>query len=438
MKTLDHIPTGKFKRSGKLIKTGAKVGGNYLKYYGTKLTQGEESAREKLNEDNARDVYDSLKELKGSALKVAQMLSMEKDIMPEAFVDRFSLAQFSVPPLSGALVRKNFRRELGGNPEEIFDKFSIEAVNAATIGQVHKAEKDGKELAVKIQYPGVRDSISDDLKMVKPVAMKMFNIRKEGSEKYFKEVESKLIEETDYHLELKRSREFASECAHLPNVKFPEYYPEYSSEKIITMDWMNGLHYSEFVDGGFSPEVGQELGQTLWDFYMYQFNVLKKLHADPHPGNFLVDENHNLLVIDFGCIKEVPESFYNPYFELISAKSLEDPVSFEKNLYDLEFLKPEDPPKTKEFFTELLREMLELLTRPLRSEYFDFSDEDFFQKISALGQEYADLSRKRKIDTNRGSEHFIYVNRTFMGLYNLMKMLKAEDIEINHYQEFID
>src|SRR5699024_3888750 len=112
-----------------------------------------------------------------------------------------------------------------------------------------------------------------------------------------------------------------------------------------------------------------------------------------------------------GCIKEIPESFYSPYFELISAKSLEDPVFFEKNLYDLEFLKPEDPPKTKEFFTELLREMLELLTRPLRAEYFDFSDEDFFQKISTLGQEYADLSRKRKIDTNRGSKHFIYVNR---------------------------
>src|SRR5690625_1596980 len=342
MKTLDHIPTGKFKRSGKLIKTGVKVGGNYLKYYGSKLTQGEKAAREKLDEDNARDVYDSLKELKGSALKVAQMLSMEKDIMPEAFVDRFSLAQFSVPPLSGALVRRNFRRELGEIPEEIFYEFSIEAVNAATIGQVHKAKKDGKELAVKIQYPGVRDSISNDLKMVKPVAMKMFNIRKEGSEQYFEEVESKLIEETDYNLELKRSREFVADCAHLRNVKFPEYYPEFSSEKIITMDWMAGLHFSEFVDRGFSSETGQKLSQTLWDFYMYQFRELKKLHADPHPGNFLVDKDHNLLVIDFGCIKEIPRSFYKPYLELISAKSLEDPVFFEKNLYDLEFLKQED------------------------------------------------------------------------------------------------
>ncbi|MCH5715432.1 AarF/UbiB family protein [Niabella hibiscisoli] len=147
-----------------------------------------------------------MKELKGSALKVAQMLSMEKNLLPAAYVDKFSLSQFSVPPLSAALVRKTFRQYLGKNPEAIFDTFSPESVNAASIGQVHQARKDGKKLAVKIQYPGVKESISSDLKMVKPIAMRMFNIRKEGSEKYFDEVEQKLFEETDYVLELKRSR----------------------------------------------------------------------------------------------------------------------------------------------------------------------------------------------------------------------------------------
>src|SRR5699024_8764530 len=110
---------------------------------------------------------------------------------------------------------------------------------------VHQAKIADKKLAVKIQYPGVKDSISSDLKMVKPVAMRMFNIRKEGSEKYFKEVEDKLLEETDYHLELQRSQEFAKDCRHLTNIRFPQYYPEYSCEKILTMDWMEGLHLSE-------------------------------------------------------------------------------------------------------------------------------------------------------------------------------------------------
>ena len=173
MKTLNKIPTGKIERASNLLKAGAKVGVNYIKYYGNKITKDEEEAKKILNEDNAADIYDSLKELKGSALKVAQMLSMEKNIMPQAYVEKFSLSQFSVPPLSGALVKKTFRKYFGKNPEDIFDEFSPESVNAASIGQVHKAKIKGQELAVKIQYPGVHESISSDLKLVKPIAMKM-------------------------------------------------------------------------------------------------------------------------------------------------------------------------------------------------------------------------------------------------------------------------
>ena len=113
MKTLNKIPTGKIERASNLLKAGAKVGVNYIKYYGNKITKDEEEAKKILNEDNAADIYDSLKELKGSALKVAQMLSMEKNIMPQAYVEKFSLSQFSVPPLSGALVKKTFRKYFG-------------------------------------------------------------------------------------------------------------------------------------------------------------------------------------------------------------------------------------------------------------------------------------------------------------------------------------
>ncbi len=438
MKTLDRIPTKKFERAGRLVRTGAKIGENYLKYYGSRVFSGEEKARENLNNSNASDIYDSLKELKGSALKVAQMLSMEKDMMPEAFVEKFSLSQFSVPPLSGALVRKTVRKNFGKNPEELFDSFSTEAMNAATIGQVHQAEKDGKILAVKIQYPGVKDSISSDLRMVKPIAMRMFNIRKEGSEKYFREVEHKLIEETDYKLELKRSQQFAKECRHLSNIRFPHYYPKYSCEKILTMDWMEGLHFSEFLKEKHPQEELNKLGQTLWDFYMFQLHELKKLHADPHPGNFLISKKKELMVIDFGCVKEIPEDFYLPYMELITTTDFEDKVAFQKKLTGLEFLTPEDRPEERRFFTDLFQEMLQLLTQPFKTEVFDFSDEDFFQNIADLGQRYAQLNEMRKMNTNRGSKHFIYINRTLFGLYNMMHALKAKKVKTNHYKDFVN
>lgn len=437
MKTLDKIPTGKLERAGNLLKAGAKVGINYLKYYGDKITKDPEEAKQILNRNNAEDIYDSLKELKGSALKVAQMLSMEKNIMPAAYVEKFSLSQFSVPPLSGALVKKTFRKYFHKNPEDIFDRFSEESVNAASIGQVHKAQKGKKVLAVKIQYPGVRESISSDLKLVKPIAMKMFNIRKEGSEAYFQEVEDKLFEETDYVLELKRSQEFAQACRHLPNVKFPGYYPEYSCEKIITMDWMQGRHFSEWISEKHSQEEMNHVGQTLWDFYMYQLHALRRVHADPHPGNFLLSSGNELLVIDFGCIKEIPDEFYRPYFELANEENLNNPKIFEEKLWELEILRSDDTPKERTFFANMFREMLELFTKPFNASTFDFSDERFFQKIAEVGQRYAKLNEIRKLNTNRGSKHFIYMNRTFFGLYNMMHDLKAKQIRTDQFKQFV-
>ncbi|MGB0376499.1 MAG: AarF/UbiB family protein, partial [Flavobacteriaceae bacterium] len=145
MKSLDHIPTHKIERAGKLVTTGLKIGGNYLKYYGKKVVDSSVD-RSSLDQDNAKDIYDGLKELKGSALKMAQMLSMEKNLMPQAYVEQFSLAQFSVPPLSGPLARKIIQKYLGAAPEVVFDSFTIESVNAASIGQVHRAEKNEKKL----------------------------------------------------------------------------------------------------------------------------------------------------------------------------------------------------------------------------------------------------------------------------------------------------
>lgn len=433
MKTIDHIPTSKIQRASKLVQTGAKIGVNYVKFYGNKLVQSEEEAKEKLNESNAEDIYNGLKTMKGSALKVAQMLSMEKNILPRAYVEKFSLSQFSVPPLSAPLVVKSFKKYFGKHPYEIFDDFNLEAVNAASIGQVHKAEYKGETLAVKIQYPGISDSISSDLALVKPIAIKMFNIKGKDSDKYFEEVEEKLTEETNYHLEFQQSEEIAAACGHIPNLKFPTYYKTLSSERILTMSWMEGLHLSEFTQKPFAADTGNQLGQALWDFYMYQIHSLKKVHADPHPGNFLISPKNELIVIDFGCMKTIPEDFYVPYFELAKKENIDNPDVFEKKLYELEILRRDDSPKEIVFFKALFHEMLSLFTQPFQEEYFDFSDDVFFGKIADLGTKYAKSAELKDMNGNRGSKHFIYINRTFFGLYNLMHDLKAQQVKINNY-----
>ncbi len=435
MKTLDKIPTSKVARASKLVSTGAKVGANYIKYYGEKLIRPE-TTREKLDEENATDIYNGLKSLKGSALKVAQMLSMEKNLLPNAYVEKFSLAQFSVPPLSAPLVRKSFKTYMGKFPEDMFDSFTPNSVNAASIGQVHKAVKDGRELAVKIQYPGVASSISSDLALVKPVATRMFNLKGKDSEKYFKEVEHKLLEETDYDLEIQRSKEITEACEPIEGLSFPSYYEELSCEKILTMDWMEGKHISEFAQTNFSQEEGNRLGQTLWDFYMFQIHGLRKVHADPHPGNFLIDEEVNLVAIDFGCIKEIPEEFYVPYFELAKQECISNEERFAEKLMELEILLPTDTPEEHHYFTALFHQMLGLFTLPFNSETFDFSDEQFWNAIASLSEQFSKDTQLRKMNGNRGSKHFLYMNRTFFGLYNLLHDLKAT-VEVNHFQRYI-
>ncbi|MDN3677881.1 AarF/ABC1/UbiB kinase family protein [Flavobacterium paronense] len=435
MKTLDKIPTGKIERASQLVKTGIKVGGNYVAYYGEKMVNPSLN-RDKLNENNAEDIYDGLKNLKGSALKVAQMLSMDKSIMPQAYVDKFSLSQFSVPPLSAPLVRKTFKKYLGKYPEDIYDSFTPNAMNAASIGQVHKATKDGKKLAVKIQYPGVADSISSDLALVKPFATRMFNLKGKDSEKYFIEVENKLLEETDYVLELKQSLEVSDWCKQIANLRFPKYYPEFSSEKILTMEWIDGEHLSEFTAHNVDRSKGDKIGQALWDFYMYQMHYLKQVHADPHPGNFLIDSNDNLVAIDFGCIKQVPEEFYIPYFELAKPEIIGNPDLFNDKLYELEILRADDSKVELEYFTKIFYDLLSLFTKPFHDDYFDFSDEDFFGKIAQMGEEFSKDTQLRKMNGNRGSKHFLYINRTFFGLYNLLHDLKAR-IDTKSYEKYI-
>ena len=434
MKTIDYIPTSKIQRASKLVQTGAKVGVNYLKYYGEKLVNSDLN-KDKLNESNAEDIYDGLKSLKGSALKVAQMLSMDKSFLPQAYVEKFSLSQFSVPPLSAPLVLKTFKTNLGKSPYEIFDEFNPNSVNAASIGQVHKAVKNGKNLAVKIQYPGVANSISSDLALVKPIAIRMFNLQGKDSDKYFKEVEDKLIEETNYLLELKQSQEVVAACNKIENLVFPEYYPEYSTEKIITMDWMSGIHLSEFAAINKDPEIGNKIGQALWDFYMYQIHILRKVHADPHPGNFMVNEENQLIALDFGCMKAIPNDFYTPYFQLIDKNIINNPKLFSDKLYELEILRVDDSNKEVDYFTSMFYDLLSLFTKPFQTENFDFSDDEFFENIAKLGERFANDTTLRKMNGNRGSKHFIYMNRTFFGLYNLLYDLKAK-IVVNQFLKY--
>ncbi|WP_306550327.1 AarF/ABC1/UbiB kinase family protein [Daejeonella sp.] len=421
MKEQDSIPTSKTQRSAKFVKTGFQVGGNYIKHYSKKLFNPTLN-KDELNLDNATDIYNSLSELKGSALKVAQMLSMDKNILPKAYVDQFSLSLYNAPPLSGPLIVRTFTRYFGKTPFQIFDEFNISSTNAASIGQVHQASLEGKKLAVKIQYPGVGDSISSDLKMVKPFAFRLLGMSQKELEVYMSEVEERLLEETDYDLEIKRSIEFSEACKNIPNLIFPTYFPDLSSKRIITMGWLEGLHMKEFMKTNPSQEICNQVGQALWDFYNFQQHELRAVHADPHPGNFLITPDGKLGVIDFGCIKEMPADFYEPFFSMTSTNMLQDKIKTISTFRELEMIRKDDSPAQIEFFYQVYKEMIELFALPYMSQTFDFSKKEYFDNLYNYGER---IARMPEFKQARGVKHFIYVNRTNFGLYNMLHELGA-------------
>ena len=423
MKDQEKIITSKVQRAMKLAGTGVKIGGNYIKYYAKKATNSP-TAREELHEDNATDIYDSLSNLKGSALKVAQMLSLDKNILPQAYSKKFTQSQYSAPPLSSPLVIKTFTKSIGKSPSEVFDTFNNKSSAAASIGQVHKASLNGKDLAVKVQYPGVADYIQSDLAMVKPIANRMFGLNEKEMAQYFEEVEEKLLEETNYALELKRSMELGDACKHIQGVFFPTYYPELSGDRVLTLDWITGDHLREFLEKDPSQDLKNKVAQNLWSFYDFQLHTLKAIHADPHPGNFFIQPDGSLGIIDFGCVKEVPHDFYNNYFPLLiedlrSQKSVTDVI-----LKYLNIVFEKDSPQVKEELCQAFIKMTTLLSRPFTTNAFTFTS-SYIDEIYTLGQEIYQIQEVKNPSQARGAKDALYINRTYFGLYSMLADLNA-------------
>lgn len=418
------IPTSKVARASKIATTGAKVGGNYIKHYVKKAFNPDLDTSD-LDKANAEDIYEALSELKGSALKMAQIISMDKTTLPTEYIEQFQKSQYQAPPLSGPLINHTFKKTIGKSPLEIFDEFDEKAANAASIGQVHIAKKNGKKYAVKIQYPGVADSIVSDLKMVKPFALRLMKVKEADIKPYFDEVQSKLLEEANYKKEMDQSIQLSTACKHVPDVVFATYYPEMSSDKVIVMDWIEGLPITEWLKANPTQEERNKIGQALWNLYDYQMTELKVLHADPHPGNFLITANTELAVIDFGCIKEVSDKTREDYFGMLDEENFTNREVMIQKLINLEILKSTAAEDEKDFFVKIFHLMMGYLREPFLSKTFDFGNDAMMQEMMAKGEEIGKSPEAKKYSSARGSRHILYINRTFLGLFLLLNQIKA-------------
>jgi len=421
---LEKIPDTRFKRASKIIGTGAKVGGNYLKHYAKKIVNLPTS-QEELDAANAEDIYSTLSELKGSALKMAQMMSMDQQVLPKAYRDVFQRSLYDAPALSYPLVKQTITKQLGQSPDVLFSSFTKEAVHAASIGQVHKASYEGVDLAIKIQYPGVADAIRSDIRLLKPFALRMLNVKSEDIEPYLEEIQAKLLEETDYRLELKQGMEMQDIAREFPNIRVPNYYPALSNERVLSMEWIDGQLLPKFIANSTSEEQ-QRIGQELWDFFCYQLKVAGFVHADPHPGNFMVDNDQRLVLLDFGCMKRIDTSFQTAYLALLNPELLSNHEQRLEKLEKAGLISKNDNQATRELLNDRMTDALSLLARPFHTSEFDFGSVSYFEEINAMGEAFAKDSALRKVNAARGSKDSLYIMRSFFGIYQLLHQLGAK------------
>jgi len=414
----DDFPASKLERGKIFAKTGLKVGKNYAKYLADRATGGDaEQQRRDLNTQNAKDLFREFTHLRGTALKLAQSMSMDTGMMPDEFMDVMAEAQYNVPPMNKALVRKRVRDALGRMPELLFDSFETEAMAAASIGQVHRARlDDGRDVAVKVRYPNVRETVQSDLAVARSLFERL--VRGGDIDDHFQEVRARLEEETDYLNEAENIAFFAEQYDR-DDVVTPRAVDAYTTETVLTMTYVEGQHLDTFLDDHPDQATRDHFGQLLWDFLHEQVaSNHRTLHADAHPGNFLFRDDGRLGVIDFGCVKTLPQDFRDDMLRLYRARLIDDEAAIDRLLRRLDILHEGLSTDTQDKIRDFFDRYGSLLVEPYQQSPFDFGDPAFRERLHECFQEASEL---REVV---GSPHFIFLNKALVGLLNLLTKLE--------------
>ncbi len=427
--TMTEIPTGRLKRSGIAGATLLKVGGRHLQHAATRPFRSAASRdrqQQMLDTDTARMLFETFTQLRGTALKVAQMLSMETGLLPESMRKELSRAYHQVPPLGRPLVRKLLQQEFNQPPEALYAAFDSQAFAAASLGQVHAAQTHaGEPVAVKMQYPGIDITIGDDMQLLRSMLRRtrFADLMRSSLD----EIERRLREEVDYLQEAKNTSWFRKQLQ-LEGVIIPRVYPALSSRRVLTTHRLEGLHLEQWLAQNPTQEQRNHYGQRLYDVFVQSFYGLHALHADPNPGNYLFMAADQLGLVDFGCVRHFSIEFTALMPVLLHAYMNNDPSGVIATYQQLGMIADMPENELQAFYQTTLRPFGDWLTQPFRSESFDFGSRGTTYTREGW-KTIKQLSRVNKI--NGLADEFIFFDRTFFGLYQIFERMGAQ-VRMHH------
>jgi predicted unusual protein kinase regulating ubiquinone biosynthesis (AarF/ABC1/UbiB family) len=415
------ITQGRARRAMKIGELASQVGTSYL---WTSLRRPFLSASQREREllethvRNARRIVESSRHLRGAFLKLIQMLSMRQDLLPGDALEVLRTTQSAVPPMSYATISEQIRTEIGKRPELVFKSFDRTAFAAASLGQVHRATaRDGTELAVKIQYPGVEDTVEQDLQNLKLLLRTVEALgrdvmrQKIDTRAIYAELVERLREELDYVNEARNIAEFGRLLGGDEDIVVPRVVKELSSRRVLTMTFVEGYPLADVIGPEVDAELREWVARKLFTLLWRQIIEFGVLHTDFHPGNYLVSYHPHLGVLDFGSIRRFPEPLRKAHLQVARAIIERDDQLLGAAMHKLGYLDRSQDPRP-------MVKVMHILFEPLYVDGgFDPCDYDSVGKAAEVGE----IAFEHKL--YKSPAHSVFLIRALIGMEGIIRGL---------------
>lgn len=410
------VPSSPFLRSLKLMKAASSLIGSEV--VNTVSQRGTQATRLLQSHTLAK----SLGELKGAAMKVGQLLSLDlSEYLPPEAVEALEALQDQAPTIDFVQMEQVMINELGFEKYQQLQFDSTKPMAAASIGQVYKAKLHGKDVVLKVQYPNIQKSIDSDIRILKRLVTPMLLItaKKMNLDAIYEEVGQVLHQETKYLDELKYLQLYSQHVQSVEGYRTPLAYPEFSSNKVLCMSYEPGLSLKDWIRSNPSEEKKQIVGNKLLNLYELEFFRWGLVQTDPNFANYLIDPNTlEVILLDFGASKEYASPFRKDYRELLKAFRNNPEKGLELAL-QMELLHPKETSAAKEKFCEMMTFLMIPFSDQTQS--FRFDDEDYSKKVRSMVWEFMG-----ELKYSPPPRDLLFLHRKLGGIFNALKALHIE------------
>ncbi len=416
------IPKSTLARSTELLKLAAKVGGKEIKHRIQQVSEKvQENSPSQLSKqiEQVKLMVDSLGRLKGAAMKIGQLVSMDfGDLFPPEVRTILEQLQNQSPHfLDIQEIKKILQKELNSK-FDLLTELSDKPIAAASIGQVHTAFYEGRKIVLKIQYPNIEKSIDSDLTILQGIVQALLSVARKKMDltSIFDEMKIVFSRETNYLLELENLKRYQEIFSSHSDYVVPQSVDELCTERVVAMNYEEGVTLREWIRKTSDPKEKEAMGSKVLDLYLIEYFQNAFVQSDPNPANFLVNSKNQLVLLDLGAVRSFERSFVTDYVELMNCvHSMDRPASIFQS-EKMGFLDTREKLETKNLFYEMLRSSLCAFDE--NRQPFDFNDREYFKHSQNVSQDFSRLS-----EFTPPPSKLIFLHRKLVGIFGLLKDL---------------